>query len=179
MKYISAFHVENKKELNDWKKCAFLAGQRNILWSVWEERTKIRFTDFQTGKIAEIIIAWMLGIFQENAGINFEVRMNKKLDEKGKTDFAITRQGMTSKIQMKFENNKEVILPYDVIRIDLAAAKGFEGRKIWKHHDSGALALNKLLTQTGLFDTFEVSDFLDEHPDIEKALNFAWKFMKN
>ena len=53
----------NNDNLNYLKKATFASGKNLIPFSIFAKQVCLHKTDLQSGKIAEIIIAWMLGYY--------------------------------------------------------------------------------------------------------------------
>ncbi len=167
------------EEITIRKRNARDAGLRGTLFTDFAMSSGVRYTSFNSGLVAEIIEAWMLGRFMAVRNTGLKVDISDYLDHKRKADFRLERYGKSSLIQVKFNSNKEVILPADVKLLRFGAdPDAFKG-KFFIPPMRGNRVLFRILHESGLYSEDELYDIFEECPDFEGLISGAWKYIKN
>ena len=139
-------------------------------------RKLISATELNSGDIAEIIIAFLLGNFFRAIDDGAHVYMTADLDKNG-VDFEIVRFHIHYSIQLKWnkKNNKSY---RDYIRIiEVGPDPSFEG-DMYLPPEKGGYMFYKLLVESGAYEEDEIYDFDDEYPDFKEFCNEAWKIIR-
>lgn len=167
------------EEVTRFKRAARDAGKKGILFTDFAKSSGLRYTQLDSGLVAEVVEAWMLGYFMSLEGTGLEVDISDYLDHKRKADFRLCRCGKEALLQVKFNNNKDFILPKDVILLKFGADPDvFEGTR-YLASQRGNEVLFELLTKSGLYSEEEVYDLFEEKPDFEGLIKGAWRYIKN
>jgi hypothetical protein len=137
----------------------------------------VRYMD-SYGDIAEILIAYMLGVFAHHVG-NFEAVMTAALDACG-TDFLLIRSNGRRKkfwVQTKFCNKNYTKIYADYVKtIIVGACKEFTGDRYGTEIMPGNIILYNILTESGAYAEEEVYGFF-EIEGIENLLRDVWKIL--
>lgn len=167
------------KEITIRKRSARDAGLHGILFTDFADSSGLRYTMLDSGLIAEVVEAWMLGRFMSVKNTGLKVDISDYLDHKRKADFRLERYGRSSLIQVKFNNNKEVILPADVKLLRFGPdPDAFKG-KFFIPPMRGNDVLFQILNESGLYSEEELYDLFEERPDFEGLISGSWKYIKN
>lgn len=138
-------------------------------------RKLISATKLNSGDIAEIIIAFLLGNFFRAIDDGAHVYMTADLDKEG-VDFEIVRFHIHYSIQLKW-NKKNNRAYRDYIRvIEVGPDPSFKG-KIHLPPEKGAYMFYRLLIESGAYEEDEIYDFDDERPRFKELCNEAWKII--
>lgn len=173
------YDITNRK-VNTAKNLAFAYGKAKWLFAAFVKRTKITFdydVTWTDGLFAELIIAWMCGLFAVH-NPDFDVKISVALDHQHKTDFLVNRRGKDGnihqqKVQMKFNNDQAFRLPQDVKLVRLAPSPTFFGKFLSPM--TGYEAFKAFLLSTDLYTAKELdSNKWLNSPNLQKAFNDAW-----
>ena len=139
-------------------------------------RKLISVTEINSGDIAEIIIAFLLGNFFRASDDGGRVYMTADLDKEG-VDFEIVRFHIHYSIQLKW-NKKNNRTYRDYIRvIEVGPDPSFEG-DMYLPPEKGAYMFYKFLVEAGAYEEDEIYDFDDERPRFKELCNEAWKIIR-
>lgn len=137
----------------------------------------ISVTDYPSGDVAEIVMAYMLGLFCSSR-TDLYVAMTVSMDKKG-VDFMLTRfREYNYPIQMKFNKKNERAYAPGITVVELGPDRLFTGEK-YLDPEAGNQALLRMLTECGAYEEEELFDFFDESEGIEELLIAAWRLIKN
>lgn len=170
-----------KTLLTTYKQMALKAGNLLKPFSIFVQETGLDKTDFQTGKIAEIVVAWMLGYFQSIKKDGLKVYINDTLDFAG-IDFRLEKFGVRSDIQQKFnisEDNDRRVYNNNIVIFRCGPDKKVFTGTFFVKSMTGDTVLIDLLEQSGLYNLEELLDVFDNVEEFGNMLRLAWRFMKN
>lgn len=170
-----------KSLLNTYKQMALKAGNLMKPFSVFVKDTGLDKTDFQTGKIAEVIVCWMLGYFQAVKQDGLKVYISDRLDSNG-VDFCLEKLGVSIDVQQKFNIDKKHdrrIYNDDVVIFRCGPDKKVFTGELYVASMTGDTVLLNLLEQSGLYNIEELFDVFDNIEELGVLLRSAWRFMKN
>ena len=139
-------------------------------------QNKISVTYLSAGDVAEIWMAYMLGLFSAIAEDGLKVFITTSLDKEG-VDFCLKRFKSQAYMQMKFCKRNDKIYPSDIKVVELGATKGFSGLNELDPMN-GNDALYKLLIKSGLYDEDEIYLIFESQDWFETACKNVWKLIK-
>lgn len=180
---LKMFYQVNKK-INAVKNLAFNVAQKGFTFQELVHKTQIqRDSDIggKSGIYAEVILAWMCGVFKRYNPNSFDVEMSVVLDHRYKTDFLVKRfdaRGMwhEQKMQVKFNNDNLFCVPDDVTLVHLAPdLEAFRGVKHCNGDMNGTQAFVKFLTMSNLYTRQEVYNLCLSDHILAAAFNRVWK----
>ena len=137
---------------------------------------EISVTYMSAGDVAEIWMAYMLGLFSAIAEDGLRVFITTSLDREG-VDFCLKRFKSQSYIQMKFCKHNDKIYSDDIKVVELGAAKGFSGRNELPSMN-GNEALYNLLFESGLYDEDEIYLIFESRRWFETVCKDVWKLIR-
>ena len=155
------------------KKAARKAGYAHICYKSFYKKQGLTYRTYGSGKIAEVAMCYMLGLFQSICPKYFSIYTSVKDDQCG-VDYTILANGRRYEIQQKFAKTNQDYYPEP---IGVGADKSFSGKSEIDPMN-GNVALVEVLVRSGAFTEEEVYDIMDEHEDIEKACICAWRSIK-
>lgn len=163
------------KELCAFKRFAIKEGQSKN--SPSEVFKRISVTDFTSGDVAEILMAYMLGLFSAIADDNLRIYVTTSLDKEG-VDFCLKRFRQEYYVQMKFCKHNTKVYPSYVKVVEVGAWRGFKG---WTQLPvmGGNEALYSLLVESGAYDEDEIYDIFESCPGFEDECRKIWVHIKN
>lgn len=162
------------KELCSLKRFALKQGQ--ALKKPGNVRREISVTYLSAGDVAEIWMAYMLGLFSAIADDGLRVFITTSLDREG-VDFCLKRFKSQAYLQMKFCKHNDRIYPDDIRVVELGGAKGFSGLNELDSMN-GNEALYNLLLESGLYDEDEIYDIFERQDWFEKTCKEVWKLIR-
>lgn len=171
----------NSDNLNYFKKAAFASGKNLIPFSIFAKQVCLHKTDLQSRKIAEIIIAWMLGYYIGITKDNLYVGISNYLDYQKGADFMLKRFRMKRYIQIKFnisiEHDRR---QYDknIIVFRCGPDKSFKNNFYVKTMTGDTVLIN-LLEQSNLYNIEEIYEAFDEVKKLKDLIRTAWRYIKN
>ena len=163
------------KELCAFKRFAIKEGQSKN--SPSEVFKKISVTNFTSGDVAEILMAYMLGLFSAIADDNLRIYVTTSLDKEG-VDFCLKRFRQEYYVQMKFCKHNTRIYPSYVKVVELGAWRGFKGLTQLSAM-GGNEALFRLLLESDAYDEDELYDIFESVSDFETICREVWTHIKN
>ena len=137
---------------------------------------EISVTYLAAGDVAEIWMAYMLGLFSAIADDGLRVFITTSLDMEG-VDFCLKRFKSQSYMQMKFCKRNDKIYPDDVKVVELGATKWFSGLNELDPMN-GNEALYNLLIKSGLYDEDEIYDIFEKQDWFEPTCNEVWRLIR-
>lgn len=166
----------NKKmnELCALKRFALKQGQ--ALRKPDRVQKEISVTYLSAGDVAEVLMAYMLGLFSAIAGDGLRVFITTSLDKEG-VDFCLKRFKSQAYMQMKFCKHNDRIYPSDIKVVELGGAKSFSGLNELDPMN-GNEALYNLLIKSGLYDEDEIYDIFERHDWFEPTCNEVWRLIR-
>ena len=165
---------QKMKELCYLKRFALKEGQ--TLQKPENVQNKISVTYLSAGDVAEIWMAYMLGLFSAIAEDGLKVFITTSLDKEG-VDLCLKRFKSQAYMQMKFCKRNDKIYPSDIKVVELGATKGFSGLNELDPMN-GNDALYKLLIKSGLYDEDEIYLIFESQDWFETACKNVWKLIK-
>ena len=165
---------QKMKELCYLKRFALKEGQ--TLQKPKNVQDKISVTYLSAGDVAEIWMAYMLGLFSAIADDGLRVFITTSLDREG-VAFCLKRFKSQSYIQMKFCKHNDKIYSDDIKVVELGAAKGFSGRNELPSMN-GNEALYNLLFESGLYDEDEIYLIFESRRWFETVCKDVWKLIR-
>ena len=168
--------VFNQKmnELCTLKRFALKQGQ--ALKKPWNVQKEISVTYLSAGDVAEVWVAYMLGLFSAIADDGLRVFITTSLDKEG-VDFCLKRFKSQAYMQMKFCKRNDKIYPSDIKVVELGATKGFSGLNELDPMN-GNEALYNLLIASGLYDEDEIYDIFEKQDWFEPTCNEVWRLIR-
>lgn len=163
------------REFAEFKYKAFKLGKTQ--GTVAALRKLIRFTNYTSGDLAEIVLAYMLGIFCAYHS-DLYVAMTANLDKNG-VDFMLTRfRKYNYPIQVKFNKENDHFYSDDITVVELGG--DFDSFRATRYIDAmrGDYALFLVLIECDAYNEEEVCDFL-EIEGIADLLKEAWRIIVN
>ena len=137
---------------------------------------EISVTYMSAGGVAEIWMAYMLGLFSAIAEDGLRVFITTSLDREG-VDFCLKRFKSQAYMQMKFCKKNDRIYPDDIRVVELGGAKGFSGLNELPSMN-GNEALYNLLIASGLYDEDEIYDIFEKQDWFEPTCNEVWRLIR-
>ena len=137
---------------------------------------EISVTYLSAGDVAEVWMAYMLGLFSAIAGDGLRVFITTSLDKEG-VDFCLKRFKSQAYMQMKFCKHNDRIYSDDIKVVELGAAKGFSGKNELPSMN-GNEALYNLLFESGLYDEDEIYLIFESQRWFETACKDVWKLIR-
>ena len=165
---------QKMKELCYLKRFALKEGQ--ALQNPENVQNKISVTYLSAGDVAEIWMAYMLGLFSAIAEDDLKVFITTSLDKEG-VDFCLKRFKSQAYMQMKFCKRNDKIYPSDIKVVELGATKGFSGLNELDPMN-GNEALYNLLIKSGLYDEDEIYDIFEKQDWFEPTCNEVWRLIR-
>ena len=163
------------KEFADLKYKGFRLGKNRSELS--ELQKLIAVTDYPSGDVAEIVMAYMLGLFC-SFRTDLYVAMTASMDKNG-VDFMLTRfSEYNYPVQVKFNRKNERVYAPGITVVELGPDRLFSGKK-YLDPEAGNLVLLHMLTECGAYEEEELFDFFDESEGIEELFIAAWRLIKN
>lgn len=163
------------KEFADLKYKGFRLGKSREPVSALQKLISV--TDYPSGDVAEIVMAYMLGLFCSSR-TDLYIAMTVSMDKKG-VDFMLTRfREYNYPIQMKFNKRNERAYAPGITVVELGPDRLFTGEK-YLDPEAGNQALLRMLTECGAYEEEELFDFFDESEGIEELFIAAWRLIKN
>jgi len=163
------------KEFADLKYKGFRLGKNRSELS--ELQKLIAVTDYPSGDVAEIVMAYMLGLFC-SFRTDLYVAMTASMDKKG-VDFMLTRFCKYNyPIQMKFNKDDDCLYDPAITVTKLGPDRTFLGQR-YLDTDAGNQALLRILTECGAYEEEEIFDSFEENEGFEELLIAAWRLIKN
>ena len=166
--------LKKMQELCSLKRFALKEGQ--ALCSPDATRKKVSVTYMSAGYVAEVWMAYMLGLFSTIADDGLKVYITTSLDKKG-IDFCLKRFKSQAYIQMKFCKHNIQIYSSDIKVVELGAAKDFFGQNEVERMN-GNNALYKLLLESELYDEDEIYSIFASQDWFEETCIDVWKLIK-
>jgi len=168
------FDEHMRKFAND-KYRAFKLGKDRA--DLAELQDLIAVTDYPSGDVAEIVMAYMLGLFC-SFRTDLYASMTANMDKRG-VDFMLTRfRKYNYPIQMKFNKDDDRIYDSSISVIKLGPDRTFLGQR-YLNTDAGNQALLRMLTECGAYEEEEIFDSFEENEGLEDLLIKAWRLIKN
>ena len=166
------------QELNRLKYLAAKAGRKDAEWLEFVSEEKLGDTELNTGDLAEILVMWMLGIFQR-IDSELSVHASPFLDMQG-IDIALRRfSGKAADIQLKFNRKNRQAYGKGISVIELRPSSKFTGELYLVGTEPGNSVLLRILTECGVYVDEEVYDLFESEYGFEERLNRAWEWLKN
>lgn len=165
---------QKMKELCYLKRFALKEGQ--ALKKPGKVQKEISITYLSAGDVAEVWMAYMLGLFSAIAGDGLRVFITTSLDKEG-VDFCLKRFKSQAYMQMKFCKHNDRIYPSDIQVVELGGAKGFSGLNELEPMN-GNEALYNLLIASGLYDEDEIYDIFEKQSWFEPTCNEVWRLIR-
>ena len=165
---------QKMNELCSLKRFALKHGQ--ALKKPGKLQKEISVTYLSAGDVAEIWMAYMLGLFSAIAEDGLKVYITTSLDKEG-VDFCLKRFKSQSYLQMKFCKKNDRIYPSDIKVVELGGAKSFSGINELDPMN-GNEALYNLLIASGLYDEDEIYDIFEKHSWFEPTCNEVWRLTR-
>lgn len=166
-------------EVTRFKRAARDAGRQGILFTDFAKSSGLQYTEFNSGLIAEVVEAWMLGYFMSLGNTGLKVDISDYLDHKRKADFKLSRYGKESLVQVKFNNDEDFALPDDVTLMKFGPDPDVFIGVRYLPPMRGNEVLYQILVESGLYSENEVYDLFEEKPDFEGLIKGAWRYIKN
>lgn len=168
--------VFNQKmnELCTLKRFALKQGQ--ALKKPGNIQKEISVTYLSAGDVAEVWVAYMLGLFSAIADDGLRVFITTSLDREG-VDFCLKRFKSQSYIQMKFCKHNDRMYSDDIKVVELGGAKRFSGLNELDPMN-GNEALYNLLIKSGLYDEDEIYDIFERQDWFEPTCNEVWRLIR-
>ena len=148
-----------------------------------ELRNLICMTDYASGLVAEIIVAYLLGMFkrlvkQDGGGV-IHVTMSAFLDKCG-TDFTISRFGDDHKIQFKFNDIRPYVTEKDVYLFRAAPSRKFRGTNFMNGEiDRGDNIFLNLFVESEVYDEDDIYTFFENHESFAAICREAWEIIRS
>jgi hypothetical protein len=146
------------------------------LESVDELKRLIAATDCPSGDVAEIILAFMLGMFSRLFGDGMRVFMTAPLDVKGE-DFRIVRFEIPYSIQLKWNKKNDKVYPPHIKVIEVGASPAFKGER-YLPAQRGYYMFYDFLAKSGAYEEDELWTFDEKHPELADIFDEAWEIIK-
>ena len=164
--------MENLNGLNAVKRKAFNLVSLNDL------KTLIAKTEYPSGDVAEIVVAFMLGQWARLYGDGLRVFMTASLDARGE-DFRLMRFEISFSVQFKFNKKNTRCYPAYIRVIEEGPDRSaFHGMN-YLPFTKGKYVLADVLVNSGAYEIDEAYDFMDDHLELSNICNKAWQIIKN
>ena len=134
------------------------------------------FTDFNTGDLAEILVLWMLGMFQR-VDKNLSVHSAPRLDMEG-IDVVLRRFNQEFYIQIKFNKNNDRYYGDEITVIEVGPPTTFLGH-IYTRKENGNAVLFSILSECGAYSEEELYDLFEKDDSFEETIRKAWEWLRN
>lgn len=161
--------------LASYKYCAGKAGRKDVPWEEFAEEEQHGLDDLNTGDLAEILMMWMIGKFQQ-IDHHLSVITCPKLDADG-IDLMLERSGGSSRLHLTFNRKNDRVYAPDIMVVELGASKTFSGKIYTDITMEGNRALFEVLSKSGHYSSAEIFDLFELAYPLEEELIEAWRWL--
>lgn len=156
-----------------WK--AYLAGQNKVSWERFRIESGLCFTEFQDGKLAEIVIMYGLGTVH-SWDQSVSAWASTAYDKCFKVDIVVRRNGYCADLQIKFNNfiSLQESLPSGVILVELYPDPSYTRQSSTDEREFGNESLTRVLVKSGFFNSDDIYSLMDCHKKDVAEIDKAW-----